>query len=93
MHPQWFVYQILVNELNFRHVFQALDGTISGPRSWTGPLGRSCLSDVWCKYVVALATVRGLVDELPGEALESLSTDQEFLYRLARSVQHAWCPT
>lgn len=88
----WFICQIHANELNLRHVFLALDGTTSGPRSWTGPLGRSCQSEVWRKDVVSFVAVPGLVDELPDKTLRQLSTDQELLYRLARSVQRGSVP-
>ena len=83
----WFVCQIHANELNLRHVFHVLDGTTSGPKSWNGPIGKSCQTEVWRKDVVAFTAMAGLVEEMPEETVKQLSADQELLYRLARAVQ------
>ena len=83
----WFVYILHGNELNLRHVFKTLDGTTSGPRSFTGAIGTCCAKDVWSESVVAFEPVPGHVPEIPTELVASLSNDQQLLYRLARAVQ------
>ena len=88
----WFICQLHANELNLRHVLIALDGTTSGPRSFTGPIGKQCASDVWEREVVAFAAVPGCVEELPDAVVRQLSHDQEHLYHLARAVQSGAIP-
>ena len=88
----WFVCMLHGNELNLRHVFKTLDGTTSGPRSFTGAIGTSCAKDVWNKAVVAFEPVPGHVPEMPTELVTSLSHDQQLLYRLARAVQSGSVP-
>lgn len=83
----WFVCMLHGNELNLRHVFKTLDGTTSGPRSFTGAIGTCCAKDVWSEGVVAFEPVPGHVPEIPTELVASLSNDQQLLYRLARAVQ------
>ena len=36
----WFVCMLYSNDLPLRHLFNALDGKTSGPRSFTGPIGK-----------------------------------------------------
>ena len=43
----WSVCQLHGNELNLRHVLQKLDGTISGDRSFFGPVASKCATDMW----------------------------------------------
>lgn len=68
-------------------MFQSLDGTTTGPRSFSGPLGTQCAGDVWRLPVVVFRPVPGAVQELPDKVLKELSTDQQLLYRLAWAVQ------
>ena len=83
----WFICQLHGNELNLRHLFQSLDGTTSGPRSFSGPIGRTCAGDVWESEVVAFEPVPGHVPDLPPDVVHQLSTDQQLLHQLASAVQ------
>ena len=83
----WFVCQLHANELNLRHVLQKLDGTTSGPRSFSGPVGSKCSTDVWKLEVVQFQPVAGHVEWPPPEMLELMSHDQQVLLELALAVQ------
>ena len=83
----WFVCQLHGNELNLRHILCELDGTTSGPRSFSGPIGSRCGSDVWKLPVVDFAPVPGNVQALPSDQLKTLSHDQQVLLELALAVQ------
>lgn len=37
---QWFICQLHGNELPLRHLFQYLDGVTTGPRGYSGPIGK-----------------------------------------------------
>ena len=84
----WFVCQLHSNELNLRHVLQKLDGTTSGPRSFSGPIGSKCASEVWKLDVVQFEPVAGHVEQLSSEVLQSMSHDQQELLELALAVQN-----
>ena len=92
MPVHWFVCQLHSNELNLRQLLCALDGTTSGPRSFSGPIGSSCAADVWTLEVVSFQPVPGQVEELPEELIRSLSHDQEILLRLSLAVQSGSIP-
>lgn len=42
----WFICQLHADKLYLRNVFQHLDGTTTGPRSFSGALGARCAGDV-----------------------------------------------
>ncbi|XP_043238696.1 uncharacterized protein LOC122390101 [Amphibalanus amphitrite] len=83
----WFICQLHGNELNLRSLVTTLGGTASGPRSFTGPIGRFCAGDVWEADVVAYEPVPGNTPDLPAAVIQELSTDQQLLYLLAAAVQ------
>lgn len=83
----WFVCQIHANELNLRAVFQKLDGATTGPRSFSGPLGRAANGAVHRRPVVEFSPVAGPLPQLPEAMLDDLSTDQRLLLKLAKAVQ------
>ena len=83
----WFICQLHGNELNLRSLVTTLDGTTTGPRSFTGPIGRLCAGDVWQADVVAYEPVPGNTPDLPAAVIQELSTDQQLLYLLAAAVQ------
>ena len=45
-HLQWVVCLLHLNELPLRHIFQMLDGTTTGPESFSGPIGKSIVEKV-----------------------------------------------
>ena len=88
----WFVCRMHSNELNLREVFKRCDGATSGPRSFTGPLGRAAADQLETRPVVAFEAVPGRTPELDDSVLEQLSNDQRLLYGLAMAVQHGSVP-
>ena len=88
-HPRavhWFICQLHANELLLRAVFNELDGSTTGPKSFSGPLGRAASGEVHRLGVAPFRPVTGPVPELPDQLIADLSTDQQLLYRLARGV-------
>lgn len=83
----WFVCQLHSNELLLRKLFHDLDGSTSGPRSFSGPIGKACGADVWQLDVTQFAAVPGNVPAVSEDVVGGLSHDQQQLYRLARDVQ------
>ena len=73
MTVHWFVCQLHSNELNLQHLLCTLDGTTSGPRSFSGPIGSSSAADVWTLEVVSFQPVTGQVEEPPEDLIRSLS--------------------
>ena len=83
----WFVCQLHSNERNLRHVLHKLDGSTKGPRSYLGPIGSKCESDVWRLDVVQFEPVAGHVEQPPSEVLKTMSHDQQLLLELSVAVQ------
>ena len=83
----WFICQLHANELLLRAVFHELDGSTTGPRSFSGPLGRAASGQVHLLGVASFHAVAGHLPDLPDQLAAELSTDQRLLYRLARGVQ------
>ena len=84
----WFICQLHGNESNLRHLLLKLDGTTSGPRSFSGPIGKACAGDVWERDVVAFESAPGSTPDLPAEVVQQRSIDQQLLYQLASAVQN-----
>ena len=85
----WFVCQLHANELPLRHLFSSLDGKTSGPRCFTGPIGR----------LLANCEIRPVVDfepisfgDMPSIDIKELSTDQKYLYEIHISVAQGSVP-
>ena len=82
----WFVCQLHTNELFLRAVFNSLDGSNTGPKSFSGPLGRAASGEVHRLEVASFGAVPGPLPDLPDQLVADLSTDQQLLYRLARGA-------
>lgn len=86
----WFVCMLHGNELPLRHVIVIFDGPTSGPRDFTGPIGKqlkSCLDLPVVKFTkISL--------DLPDGDLEAalLSTDQKYCLEMARAIANGNCP-
>lgn len=87
---QWFICMLHLNELPLRHLFQHLDGETSGPKSFTGPIGKA-LGDCEDKPVTEFLPIPS--SNLPTEIDKAdLSTDQEYLYNMCAAVAKGHCP-
>jgi hypothetical protein len=74
---QWFICMFHCNELPLRHLFLHLDGATSGPRAFSGPLGKqlqSCLN----MEVINFEPINGNLPTL--QDTEDLSKDQWYLF-------------
>lgn len=75
-----------INELPLRHVGLKLDGTTSGPASFSGPIGQKLAQNVWELKVVNFSLVKAKTEVIPQDVLDDLSTDSNLLYRLSQIV-------
>lgn len=76
---QWCICLLQANELHFRHLFMALDGCTSGPREYSGPIGKQ-LADCENKTTVSFCTVTSNMPDIPENVVDELSPDQKYLY-------------
>ena len=78
----WFVCMLHSNELPLRHLFNSLDGKTSGPRSFTGPIGKE-LQKCETRAVVSFTPI-----EVPAIFIDNadLSTDQKYLLEMYDAV-------
>lgn len=74
------------NELPLRHLFCKLDGVTSGPRSFTGIIGK-CLIGCEDLPVVNFNSIQSDVPILNVEEVQELSTDQKYLFEICRLLK------
>ena len=89
---QHFVCLLHCNELSLRHLIHEIDGVTQGPESFSGPIGKAVVEDVWKEPVVAFQKVSGKVPVIPEDVVQSLSRDQRLLYKLGHAVQSGVVP-
>ena len=82
----WFICQLHSNELNLRELFTRLDGVTSGPKSFSGPIGKKLAGQLEKKPVVPFQAIPGNIPDLGPETVLDLSTNLHLLYRLATGV-------
>lgn len=87
---QWCVCMLHANELPLRHFFMSLDGSTSGPKEYTGPIGKQ-LAACKSKPLVSFCAVAGNLLELPDNIVKELSTDQKYLYEICHAVMAGFC--
>lgn len=87
---QWCVCMLHANELPLRHLFMNLDGCTTGPREYSGPIGKQ-LSGCENKSTVNFCAVAGNLSEFPKNVVDKLSTDQKYLYELCQVVSTGFC--
>ena len=84
---QWCVCLLHLNELPLRHVFRELDGSTSGPASFSGKLGKSLDSLVSDWPVVAFQAIQNNgFPVVPEDVLDDMSTDQVYAYQICHAV-------
>lgn len=81
---QWLVCQLHANELTLRHLFEHLDGTTTGPKSFSGPIGKTLNN---CEYL-PVKTFSAITCCLPDitKARDDLSTDQLYLLEMCQGI-------
>ena len=84
---QWVVCMLHLIELPLRHVFQMLDGTTTGPESFSGPIGKAIAGKVSDWQVNSFKKIEvNDFPTLPNHVLESLSSDQYYAYEICQAV-------
>lgn len=84
---QWLVCQLHANELPLRHLLAHLDGPTSGPRAFSGPVGKALAN---CE-LQPVTTFEKIESELPQIQVEILSSDQRYLLEICQAVNSGIC--
>lgn len=85
----WFICMLHANELPLTSMLK-LDGTTSGPKAFSGPIGKAIQS---CENlpVIKFTAIEGNI--FPEVDFEDLSTDQKYMYKMCIAVTNVECPT
>lgn len=83
----WFVCLLHGNELPLRHLFEKLDGSTTGPRSFSGPVGKLLAK---CE-TLPVAQFKKIECEFPALDIRDLSTDQQYLNDICLAVKSGHC--
>lgn len=84
---QWNICQLHGNELPFRHLFQYIDGSTKGPKSFEGPIGKKlegCVNFPVVKF-------QSIGSNLPEVVIDDLSTDQKYLLEICLAISSGHC--
>lgn len=84
---QWLICQLHANELPLRHLVESLDGSTSGPRGFTGPIGKQLSK---CEQL-PLTNFNRILGDLPTIESNDLSTDQKYLLEMSQAVSSGKC--
>ncbi|ESO03324.1 hypothetical protein HELRODRAFT_173610 [Helobdella robusta] len=79
---QWCVCLLHVNELAFRHLFSSLDGTTTGPNSFSGSIGKRLDSS----FDFKIEAFEPILTDLPDLNTDLLSTNQKYLYQMCSAI-------
>ena len=84
----WFICQLHANELPLRHLLQTLDGKTTGPRGFTGEIGKN-LEDC---LMLGIVDFEPIPSNLPDINQSNLSTDQKYLYNIHKCISRGEVP-
>ena len=84
---QWMICMLHLNELPFRHLFDAIDGRTTGPKSFIGDIGKELNRDLRLLPLQHYKPIEGCIVEIPSDVLTQLSSNQLYLYQIGMSVQ------
>lgn len=79
----WFICLLHMNELPLRHLFQDIDGSTTGPKQFSGEIGKELNN---CEKNAIVEFNRIQTDVLPKIAYYELSSDQKYLYDICCAV-------
>lgn len=85
----WFICQLHSNELPLRHLFKFLDGDTSGPRAFSGAIGKLLID---CEKL-PLHTFSAIHSANIPSKLSDISSDQAYLLEICRAVSTGVCNT
>jgi len=86
---QWFIFQLHGNELPFRHLLTHFDGSTSGPRAFSGLIGKE-LEEFEKFPIVSYSPIVGDLPDMTN-LVSDLSTDQCYLYEMCDAVGKGFC--
>jgi len=84
---QWLIFLLHANELPLRHLLIHLDGSTTGPKAFSGPIGKALVN---CQTLPVVAFEKIDVT-LPTVILEDLSTDQKYLWEMCEAISKGDC--
>jgi len=84
---QWLVCMLHTNELPVLHLLQNLDGLTSGPRAFSGPIGKALTA---CE-TIPVVPFSNISVEMPCVLLNDISTDQQYLWEVCDSISKGQC--
>lgn len=87
---QWLVCMLHINELPLRHLFLHLDGASTGPRSFSGPLGK-VLRDCERLPIAVFESIDFNRSLDLSDVRDELSTDQKYLWDICQSISEGHC--
>lgn len=79
---QWFVCLLHANELPLRHLLQNLDGSTTGPKGYSGEIGKQLEK---CEKM-PVRKFEKIETTLPAITPSELSTDQQYLYEICTAI-------
>lgn len=88
---QWLVCQFHANELPLRHLLQHLDGKTTGPRGFSGPIGKQ-LENCEVLPVVPFTQIDSNLPVNMEVGWSDLSTDQQYLMEISQAISKGHCP-
>jgi len=86
---QWMIRLLHANELPLRHLLQKLDGVTHGPKSFSGPIGKSIQA---CENMPVVAFSPISLDNFPCLDSADLRNDQKHLYDICQVIASGNCP-
>lgn len=87
---QWFVCMFHGNELTLRHLFKHLDGKTSGPRGFSGSIGKQ-LETCDDLPIIHFERLDGNLPEMTEDTVNDLSRDQKYLFEICQAVCSGEC--
>ena len=88
----WIICQLDSNELPLRHLLIQLDGKTSGPRQFTGPIGRLLYETNFENLpIVDFQPIPAEVIEIDENYSTDLSSDQRYLFEMYEAVSTGVC--
>lgn len=85
---QWLICLFHANELPLRHLLQHLDGPTSGPRGYSGPIGKALQASENSPATTFLTIPS---ENLPALVPDDLSSDQKYLWDICQAVTTGVC--
>lgn len=87
---QWIICLLHMNELPLRHLLIRLDGPTTGPRGYSGPIGKS-LVDCEKFPVTTFLPINGNLPQLDEKVINDLSWEQKYLYNICNAINLGNC--